>query len=396
MQPIEIAPNVYCLSIVDWNLRDFHGYQTEKGSTYNSFLVKGEKTVLFDTTRASFTKEYLEGLKKVVEPSAIDFIVVNHAEMDHSGALPEVIKVVLPEKLYCTANAQKTLCAHFDCEGWPFETVKEGDTLDLGGKTIEFVGSPMLHWPESMVSFIKEDKVLISNDIFGQHFATNERFDDLVEPGELYFQAAKYYANIFYPVSAGMRKFLARLEKKEIKPSLLACDHGLLWRKDVDKIMNKYVDWSEHRSTAKAVIVYDTMWESTAHMARTIADGLDSDGISVRVFDLRCNNRSDIITEILEARAVIVGSSVLNKNILPKMADFLTYMKGLSPQNKLAAAFGSYGWQDTIVKQLNGMLEEMKFELVDDGVSSNYVPGGEDLTRCFALGEKIRDKIRGA
>ncbi len=396
MQPIEIAPNVHCLSIVDWNLRDFHGYQTEKGSTYNSFLVKGQKTVLFDTTKAAFTKEYLEGLKKVVEPSAIDYIVVNHAEMDHSGSLPEVIKVVQPEKLYCTANAQKTLCAHFDCAGWPFEIVKEGDVLDLGGKTIEFIGSPMLHWPESMVSYIKEDRVLISNDIFGQHFATNERFDDLVEPGELYFQAAKYYANIFYPVSAGMRKFLAKLEKKEIKPSLLACDHGLLWRKDVDMIMNKYIYWSEHKSTSKAVIVYDTMWESTAHMARTIADGLDSDGISVRVFDLRCNNRSDIITEILEARAVIVGSSVLNKNILPKMADFLTYMKGLSPQNKIAAAFGSYGWQDTIVKQLNGMLEEMKFELVDDGISSNYVPGGDDLARCFALGEKIRDKIHGA
>jgi flavorubredoxin len=396
MQSIEIAPNVQCLSIVDWNLRDFHGYQTEKGSTYNAYLVKGEKTALFDTTKASYTGEFVDGLKKVVDPAAIDYMIVNHAEMDHSGALPEIMKIIRPEKLYCTANAQKTLLSHFDGGDWPFEIIKEGDVLDLGGKTVEFIGSPMLHWPESMVSFLKEDNVLISNDIFGQHWATNERFDDMVDQGELYFQAAKYYANIFYPVSAGMRKFLAKLEKKQIRPALLACDHGLLWRKDIAGIMRKYIDWSEQKNVAKAVIVYDTMWESTARMARAVADGLDADGVSVRVFDLRYNNRSDIITEILEARAVIVGSSVLNKNILPKMADVLTYMKGLAPQNKMAAAFGSYGWQDTIVKQLNAMLEEMKFELVDDGVSANYVPGGDDLARCFDLGAKIRQKILGA
>lgn len=396
MQPIEIAPNVHCLGMVDWNLRDFHGYQTEKGSTYNAFLVRGNKTALFDTTKASHTAEFIEGLKKVTELSAIDFLVVNHAEMDHTGALPEVMKIARPRKLYCTANAQKTLAALFGPGDWPFEIIKEGDTLDLGGKTIEFIGSPMLHWPESMVSHVREENILISNDIFGQHWATNERFDDLVEPGELYFQAAKYYANIFYPVSAGMRKFLTKLESRNIRPALLACDHGLLWRKDVTGITKKYIDWSEHKNTAKAVIVYDTMWESTAHMARAIADGLDADGVCVRVFDLRYNNRSDIMTEILEARAVIIGSSVLNKNILPKMADFLTYMKGLGPQNKMAAAFGSYGWQDTIVKQLNVMLEEMKFQIVDDGVSVNYVPGGDVLARCFDLGKKIRVKILGA
>jgi flavorubredoxin len=396
MKPIEIAPNIYCLGIIDWNLRDFHGYQTEKGSTYNAFLVKAGKTALFDTAKADYTDEFAEGLKKLVDPSAIDFIVVNHAEMDHTGALPEIMKMVRPKKLYCTANAQKTLTAHYGANDWPFEIIKEGDTLDLGGKTIEFIGSPMLHWPESMVSHVKEDNILISNDIFGQHWATNERFDDQVEPGELYFQAAKYYANIFYPVSAGMRKFLTRLEGKNISPAVLACDHGLLWRRDVAGIMRKYVDWSEHKNIPKAVIVYDTMWESTARMARAIADGLDANGVSVRVFDMRYNNRSDIITEILEARAVVIGSSVLNKNILPKMADFLTYMKGLAPQNKLAAAFGSYGWQDTIVKQLNGMLEEMKFQIVDDGVSVNYVPGNDALGRSFDLGEKIRNKILGA
>jgi flavorubredoxin len=192
MRPTEIAKGIHCLNIIDWNLRDFHGYQTEKGSTYNSFLVQAGKTALFDTAKASYTGEFIDGLKQLIDPSKIDFIIVNHAEMDHSGVLPEVLKIVRPEKIYCTAIAQKTLAAQFDTDGWPFETIKEGDTLDLDGKSIEFIGSPMLHWPESMVSFIREDEILISNDIFGQHWATNERFDDLVDQGELYFQAAKY------------------------------------------------------------------------------------------------------------------------------------------------------------------------------------------------------------
>jgi len=394
MRPIEIAENVFWVGAVDWNLRDFHGYQTEKGSTYNAFLIKGEKTVLIDTVKADFADRFLQNLSTIIEPSKIDYIVANHAEMDHSGSLPKVIAAVKPEKLFCTTKGQQTLEAHLNCEGWPFAPVKEGDLLELGGKTIEFIGSPMLHWPESMVSHIREDNILISNDIFGQHWATAERFDDEVDRGELHFQAAKYYANIFLPMSAGMRKFLTKLEKKGITPAMLATDHGLIWRKDVAGIMEKYRDWSEQKTNAKAVIVYDTMWGSTATMANAIADGIRGDGgVSVSVHDLRYNHRSDIITEILDAKAVVIGSPVLNKNILPKMADLLTYMKGLAPSGKIGAAFGSYGWQDTIVKRLNEMMTEMKIDVIDDGVSVNYVPKPDDLARCIALGVKIREAI---
>ncbi|MBN2225941.1 MAG: flavodoxin domain-containing protein [candidate division Zixibacteria bacterium] len=395
MRPIEIAKNVYWVGAVDWNLRDFHGYQTEKGSTYNAYLIKGEKAVLFDTVKADLADQFLNSLSMIIDPSQIDYIVANHAEMDHTGALPKVMEAVKPEKLFCTAKGQQTIEAHLPCDGWPFAPVKEGDLLELGDKTIEFIGSPMLHWPESMVSHVREDNILISNDIFGQHWATSERFDDEVDPGELHFQAAKYYANIFLPMSAGMRKFLAKLETKGIAPAVLATDHGLIWRRDIAGIMRKYIDWSEQKAGPKAVVVYDTMWGSTMKMANAIAEGIRGAGeISVGVYDLRYNHRSDVITEILDAKAVVVGSPVLNKNILPKMADMLTYMKGLAPVGKIGAAFGSYGWQDTIVKRLNEMLTEMKVEVIDDGVSVNYVPKPDDIKRCVALGEKIREAIK--
>jgi flavorubredoxin len=392
MKPVEIKKDVYWVGVVDWDLRDFHGYATEKGSTYNAYLVKGEKNALFDTVKADFTEAFIQNLKDVIEPDKIDYIVCNHAEMDHTGALPAVLDIVKPEKLICTRACQDALIKHFHREDWPYEIIKEGDTIDLGGKTVSFYGSAMIHWPESMVSYIKEDNLLISNDIFGQHWATSERFDDEVDRGELWWQSAKYYANIFLPTSPAVKKFLAKLE---LKFDMIAPDHGLIWRKDIDGIIKSYQSWSGWETKPKVVIIYDTMWGSTAKMARAVAHGLSGDGVSVRLFDLRINHRSDIITEVLDARAVILGSPILNSGILPKMADMLSYMKGLRPMNKLGAAFGSYGWKDTIVKMLNEALEEMKFEIIDPGISVQYVPTEDDLNRCAGLGEKVKKAVLG-
>jgi len=393
MQPLEIKKDIYWIGAIDWNLRDFHGYSTEKGSTYNAYLVMGEKTVLFDTVKVEFTDEFIDNLRALLGDKKLDYIVSNHAEMDHSGALSKVMETFQPEKLVCTKACRDALNKHYHNNDWSFELIKEGDELDLGNRTVQFFGSAMIHWPESMVSYIKEDRLLISNDIFGQHWATTERFDDEVDQGELGRQSAKYFANIFFPTSPAMKKFLEKLEAKNLKFDMIAPDHGLIWRKDLAGILQKYKSWSGWGSKKKAVVVYDTMWGSTSKMAQAIVNGLAGDGVVVKLFDLRTCHRSDIMTDMLDARAVVLGSSILNSGILPKMADMVTYMKGLRPMNKIGASFGSYGWKNVITKLLNEQMEEMKIELVDEGISVQYVPSDDDLKRCTELGEKIKQAI---
>jgi flavorubredoxin len=395
MVPIQLKKDLWWLGVVDWDLRDFHGYETEKGTTYNSYLLRGVKTALFDTVKSNFTGRLIDNVKRVIEPEKINYLVVNHAEMDHTGALPTVIDLVKPDKIICTKACKDALIAHFHQENWPFEIIQEGGVLDLGGKTIRFFGSAMIHWPDSMVSFIEEDKVLISNDIFGQHWATSERYDDQVDQGELDRQSAKYYANIFMPTSPAVRKFLGKLDGAGLSFELLAPDHGLMWRRDVQKIIKAYRAWSAGETKAKAIVVYDTMWESTARMARAVAEGLADENISTKLFDLRRNHRSEVMTEALDARAIILGSSIINGGILPKMADMISYMKGLRPLNKIGASFGSYGWSNVIVKMLNEALEEMKINIVHPGVSSHYVPDNAALDACMELGTAVKKAIKG-
>jgi len=396
MHPVEIKKNVYWVGVVDWNLRDFHGYQTEKGSTYNAYLAKGEnKTALFDTVKVEYFDEFIEHLKKITEPESIDYIIVNHAEMDHSGSLPKMIEAAKPEKIFLTRTCKTALEEHFgDISDWPIEIIKEDDTIELGGKTVHFVQSSMLHWPESMASYLVEDKILISNDIFGQHFATSERFDDEVEDvGELMFQSKKYYANIFLPVSKPVQKFLDKLKQKEWEFDLLAPDHGVIWRQNIARCFEDYNFWAYGETKKKAIVVYDTMWESTAKMARAVAEGLAGDGVSVKVYDLRYNHRSDIVVDLLDTKAVLIGSSVLNSEILPKLADMLTYARGLNPQNKIGASFGSYGWKKGINVKLNEWLESMNIEVIDEGLATKYVPDDEVRSECRSLGEKVKEKI---
>ncbi len=393
MQPLEIKKDIYVLETIDWNLRDFHGFVTENGSTYNTYLLKDEKNVLFDTVKAEFALPFIEDVKSLIGNGKIDYLVVNHAEMDHSGSLPAVMEHFKPEKLICTKACQDALVAHFHKSDWPFMVVKEGDTLSVGNRTIQFIGSPMIHWPESMVSYIKEEKLLISNDIFGQHWATSERFDDLVDQGELFYQSRKYYANIFLPMSPAIRKFIEKLGKLGVAPDMIAPDHGVIWRRDIAAIMKAYTSWANGETKPKAVIIYDTMWESTAKMATAVGRGLSGAGVSVKVYDLRFTPPSDIVAEILDARAIILGSSLLNSNILPRMEMMLSYMGGLRPTNKIGAAFGSYGWSNMPVKILTQKMEEMKFQIVDPGISVQYVPTPDVLKQCLELGIRIGETI---
>ncbi len=394
MQSTEIKNNIYWVGAVDWDIRDFHGYSTPKGSTYNAYLIKDEKIALFDTVKMTHKADLIKHIRQLVNPEDIDYIIVNHVELDHSGSLPEMVNLIKPEKIYCSANGKKAMIAHFHREDWPYEVVKSGDTLSLGSKTVRFIETKMLHWPDSMFSYIEEDHLLISQDGFGQHWATSERFDDEVDKSELFSHAAKYYANILLLYSPLVQRLLADVSAMGLKIDMIAPDHGLIWRTHVGDIIQAWDRWSKQQTTNKAVVVYDTMWRSTKKMAGAIASGLISEGVSVKLMNLEACHRSDVVTEILNAKAIVVGSATLNNGMLPRVADFLCYLKGLRPMNKIGASFGSFGWGGEAVKLVAAAMEEMGIELVEPGLKANYVPTEADLQQCFELGQKVASAMK--
>ncbi len=391
----EIKKNVYWVGAVDWNIRDFHGYSTYKGTTYNAYLVKDEKVCLFDTVKASFKNEMLYHLGQLIDPEEVDYIVVNHVELDHSGSLADMIKLCKPEKVFCSPMGLKAIQTHFHPVDWPLEVVKSGDSISLGSKTVHFLETKMLHWPDSMFSYIPEDKLLISSDAFGQHLASTERFADELPDGAALLEAEKYYANILMIFSNNVQKLLATVGEMDLDIDMIAPDHGLIWRHPAI-ILEAYDRWSQHTAERKAVIVYDSMWHSTEKMAKNISAGLRSVGVHARVLSAKSNHRSDIIVEVMGAKAVIVGSPTLNNGILPTMADVLTYMKGLRPRKKIGAAFGSFGWSGESVKILNGFLADMQCEIIEPGVKVKNVPDKDALQECFALGVKVGKAINEA
>jgi flavorubredoxin len=394
MPAIEVLEDIYWVGAVDWNIRDFHGYSVDKGSSYNAFLAIDDKITLFDTVKRGFKNDLIGNIRQIIDPAEIDYLIVNHAEMDHSGLVVEIADIVQPEKIICSEMGKKSLLAHFHQKEWPYEAVRTGDSISLGKRSVQFIETRMLHWPDSMFSYVPEDRLLISSDAFGQHLASSERFDDEVDLSMLFGHAAKYYANIILPYSALVQKLLAQVREIGLKIDMIAPAHGLIWRKNPQKILEHYDMWSQQKSKVKALVIYETMWHSTEMMAKAIVEGLVEQGVSAQLFDLSSNHRSDIITEVLDAGALIIGSSTLNNGMLPHMADLLHYMKGLRPAKKIGAAFGSYGWSGEAVKLITTAMEEMKFEILDPGLKVQYVPQDDDLKKCADLGRKVARTLK--
>ncbi len=399
MNTLEIRKGIIWVGAIDWDLRDFHGYSTERGSTYNAFLVRDEKTALLDTVKGKLSGELFARMGEALPSGKLDYLILNHAEMDHTGSLAEVIRAFRPEKIVCSAPCMDAVIEHFGKHDWPFHVVKTGDTLSLGRRTVRFIETKMLHWPDSMFSYLEEDRILVSSDAFGQHFATGERFDDEVDSSKLMEQAAKYYANIILPYSGLAAKLLENIKAWDLKIDMIAPDHGLIWRKGVGDILKAYAEWSSQKASAKAVVVYSTMWNSTTAMAAAVADGLISEGIEVKAADLRGWHRSDVMTELLDSGALLVGSPTLNNGYLPIVADFLCYARGLKPLGKIGGAFGSFGWGGEAVRLLNEELGKMKVEVIHEGVRARYVPSLEDLENCRQLGimtgRSLRERLGG-
>ena len=392
MQAIQIFPRVYWVGAVDWNLRDFHGYATTRGTTYNAYLILDDKPTLIDTVKKPFYNEMLSRIKSVIDPAKIEIIVSNHAEMDHSGALCQAVKDMQPSAVYASVMGVKNLVAQLH-PSFEIKPVKTGDKIDLGSDTLSFVEARMLHWPDSMLAYLVKEDILFTNDVFGMHLATSKLFDDENDEQIWSQEARKYYANIVLPYSDIVTRFLGQVQQMGLKPKMIAPDHGFIWRKDPAKIINLYAQMAAQKPTNKAVIVYDTMWGSTEKMAQAIADGLRQNGTAVQLMSMHASHRSDVITELLDAGAILVGTPVLNSQIYPAMADVLCYLKGLKKKNLIGAAFGSYGWNGAPIDGLTKNLEEMGVEVVSPAVKSLFVPDETKLKECEELGKLVSQKL---
>ncbi|MGE4542995.1 MAG: FprA family A-type flavoprotein [Pedobacter sp.] len=388
MIPKRLAEGVYEVGAIDWNVRDFHGYSTDLGSTYNAYLIIDEKITLIDTVKKEFTDQLLEKIAQIVDPSKIDIVISNHTEMDHSGGLPTVMEIIGKDKpIYCSKMGFKNLSQHFPT-GLNLREVKDGEELSLGRRTLQFLETRMVHWPDSMFTYLKEDQILFSSDGFGQHYAGPERFDDEIDDA-IMWHAKKYFANILWPFAPLIQKLMDKIIKMELPIKMICPDHGIIWRKDPAKIINTYVEWCKQQPQDTALVIYDTMWHSTEAMAEQIVAGLWEVGVKAQPMHARTVHRSDIVTAAFDTKALIVGSPTLNNGIFPTLADVLTYLKGLKPKNKLGATFGSYGWSGEAPKMVHELLTEMDVQMVEEPLRVQFIPEKDSLEACREFGRRI-------
>jgi anaerobic nitric oxide reductase flavorubredoxin len=390
---VNVKNNVFWVGKIDWELRTFHGneYSTHRGSTYNSYLVKEEKNVLIDTVWKPFAKEYVANLEKEISLNDIDYVIVNHAEIDHSGALPELMAKIPDTPIYCTKKALESIKGHYHRD-WNFNVVKTGDTLDIGnGKKIVFVEMTMLHWPDSMACYLTEDNILFSNDAFGQHYAHKHLFNDLVDKEELFAECIKYYANILTPFSRLVRKKIEEVQSLGIPIDIIAASHGVIWRDNPMQIVRKYSEWSNDYQENQITVLYDTMWDGTKRMAEAVAEGIHQadDTVRIKLFNVSKSDKNDVVTEVFKSKMVLVGSPTINKGISVAVAGMLEEMEGLRFKNKKAVGFGSYGWSGESVSKINRRLADAGFEIINEGLKLTWNPDEEQITQCIEFGKKI-------
>jgi flavorubredoxin len=386
LDKIEIKPDIYWVGGIDWDIRNFHGYSTNRGTTYNSYLIIDKKITLVDTVKHYLFDEMLSRIKQIVDPYEIEYIVSNHVEMDHSGSLPKIMDFCKKPTIITSVRGEKGLKRHYK-KNWDFKAVKTADILDIGKRTLHFVEIPMVHWPDSMVTYIPSDKLLLPNDAFGQHIASAERFDDQIDWGILKEEAAKYYANIVMPYGSQVEKALEALSSLDI--DMIAPSHGVIWRSLIPKILNEYKNWAQYKTDDKALVVYDSMWGSTEKIAYTLREGLEEQKIQVKMRNLKNSDISDIITDLLFSKLILIGSPTLNNNMMPSIAGFLTYVKGLRPKNRIGFVFGSYGWGGQAVGEMEKIIKDLNWDVPMESINLNYIPDEKELKNVKKIGNEL-------
>ena len=385
-----IKGNVSWVGYLDWELDRFHGddYSVFHGSSQNAYLIEEEKTVLVDTVWLPHRYDFIESLAQAVDLKKIDAIVVNHGETDHSGALSALLEKIPGTPIYCTAMAVKSLEGQYGKNGWNFHVVKTGDTLDVGnGKQLQFVEMRMLHWPDSMATFLTGDNILFSMDAFGQHYATSELYADLADQDVLWHEALKYFVNILNPFAPLIPKKLAEIGKINLPIEMIAPSHGAIWREKPFPILEKYAEWANAYQEDQVVIAYDTMWNGTRAIAHAIEEEIkrQSPSTVVKVFHIAKSDKNEVMTEVFRSRAIAVGSPAVVNDILSSVTGWLAFLKSLKFKNKKAAAFGCYGWSGENIKILQAKLKEAGFAVVDENVKSLWNPDAEDFAKVPEL-----------
>jgi flavorubredoxin len=390
----ELAKGVYWVGVTDWGIRKFHGVElsVHRGTTYNAYLIKDEKTVLVDTVWGPHAGEFVARVKEVVDPATIDYVVVNHAEPDHSGSLPELMKLCPKATIVVSRNGATSVPGHYH-QPWKFQVVKTGDRLSLGKHELVFLEATMLHWPDTMFTYLTGHNILMSNDGFGQHFATAFHFNDQVCEAELYEESLKYFANILTPFSDRVLKKIDELLALKLPVDMIAPSHGVIWRKDPLQIVKRYQEWALQKPSRRAVIVYDTMWNATEKMAKAISEGLTEKGVDNKVFHAGLSDTNDLMVEIFNAGLVVIGSCTHNNGILPSLSQVLAEMKGLRFQNKIGAAFGSYGWSGESVKEIEEHFKKCSIPLACDGIRIKWQPGVDELSQCREFGRQVAGSL---
>ncbi len=392
MKAFEISDDVYWVGVIDWDVRDFHGYKTPYGTSYNAYLINDRKTAVLDTVYYGFRDEYLSRVESVIPFENIDYVIVNHIEYDHSSALPYLMEKVDGE-IFCTQRA-KNFIEKVYSDSWDINVVKTGDELSLGSRTLRFMEAPLVHWPDTMFTYLVEDEILFPNDAFGQHIASSLRYSDELSGIDVFDEAAKYYANIVMVYSPQVRKVIETLESQTSGIRIIAPSHGMIWRKDIDRIVQFYRDWSSGKAEERVVVIYDTMWGNTEKMVRHISAGLEEGEIEYEIYRLKESDWSSIMKEIMLSKGLLVGTPTLNREVYPSVSGFLTYMKGLKPIGKIASAFGSYGWSGEAVRKVEEILKEAGMEIVESNLRFRYTPSEEELEKCIEFGKMFAERIK--
>ncbi len=384
----KLRDGIFWIGYVDWTVRDFHGYKTARGSSYNAYVIKDEKVAVIDSVKGPYADKLLANIAAHTSLDKVDYLVVNHAEPDHSGSVPAVVAACPNAVLVCDEKCRKALAAHYDTSNWNFQIVKTGDAISLGRRTMQFLETPMVHWPESMFTYIPEEKLLFSMDAFGQHLATASRFDDTEDMTIVMQEAKTYYANIVMLYGRSIRETLRAASGLEIE--MIAPSHGVIWRSHIPRILEAYERWTQHKPEKKVLVVFDTMWKSTGMMADAILEGVLRESIDARLLNVQSSHITELATELLDAAGFAVGSPTLNMSLMPQVACVLTYWKGLRPQNKVGFAFGSYGWsKNGGAADVEKYLQDMKVCLTSPALYVQYVPRAEQLERCREAGQAL-------
>ena len=398
MKTVEIKNGIYWVGAIDWAIRDFHGYETSRGTTYNNYLIMDDEITLLDTVKYDFADVTIRNITNIVEPSKIKHIVINHIENDHATSIDKIMALTPAATIYITEKGKKGLERFFDLSKWKIKIVKTGDTLNIGKRTLLFIETPMLHWPDSMVTYIKEEKFLISQDAFGQHIASAARFDDeyttCQSMSELEDAVTDYYANILMPFGQLIKNKIADIQKMNLEIDMIAPDHGVIWRSHPGKIIQMYLDMAGGKSNLSVSIIYDTMWHSTEQMTMPIAQGIKDEGVDCKVIKLRATPTSVAIKEFWKSRGCLIGTPTLNNIMFPSVANFLTYLRGLRPKNRIIGAFGSYGWGGGAVKEAYEEFKKMGLETFEPGLQILYKPSADDEAKCYDYGREFAKKVK--